>query len=372
MNRSSHTRLTIACLVFGLILIAESATDPTHAQSGRKGHPSAGSLPQVTGTDEGGTLRIDTTLVSIPVTVLDREGRYVPALRREDFLLFEDDVRQEIETFESVETPFQVALLLDTSGSTESRLREIQRAAIEFVELLRADDRIMISSFDDSVYLDADFTNDRRKLRRAIENTHTGQSTRLYDAVDLAITEKFSQIEGRKAIVLFTDGVDTESREATAQGTLELVEESGVLVYPIRYNTENDQRRTFSGRAPSGRRGRWPGPAARWPGRGRGNGDYEYGAEYLKLLADRSAGRLYNADTMGSLAQAFYRIAEELRHQYRLSYYPASTAQDGTWRKIRVRVNQPGLVVRAREGYRAGNSSETERSERPLLRRTTP
>ncbi|HZS03425.1 MAG TPA: VWA domain-containing protein [Blastocatellia bacterium] len=395
-------RTAAALLIVSIIfLAAQLIPGSVTAQSGRKSQPDqqqsppqpqAGSSqrgqPPLSSTKpeevgEDGTLKVDTTLVSIPVTVLDREGRYVPFMRKEDFRIFEDGVAQEIESFKSVETPFNVALLLDTSRSTKFKMEEIQRAAVEFIELLRPDDRVMVSSFDSKVYIDCEFTNDRRKLRRAIYNTRTGGSTRLYDAVDLAITERLDRIEGRKAIVLFTDGVDTDSREASYQSTIDLVEESGVLVYPIKYNTEDDLG--YGGGMPGGRGGRgrgpWGGPPTfpgpRWPGqRGPGNGsdDYRTAGRYLQMLAERSAGRLYHADTLDNLSRAFTQIAEELRYQYALSYYPTNAANDGTYRRIKVQANQPNLVVRAREGYRAkgGTQSNKGKDERPTLRHINP
>src|SRR5207253_8529594 len=125
---------------------------------------------------------------------------------------------------------------LDTSRSTAFKLEDIQRAAIAFVDQLHSSDCVMVVSFDEDVYIDSEFTSNRDQLRRAIYGTRTGGSTKLYDAVDLVITERLNRLQGRKAVVLFTDGVDTSSKLASARSTLERVEESGALVYPIQYN----------------------------------------------------------------------------------------------------------------------------------------
>jgi Ca-activated chloride channel homolog len=216
-----------AALCICLSILAVSLPLPLIAQS-----------PQQTGAPgqsvEGAAVRIETSLVSIPVAVLDRQGRFVPGLRKGDFRIFEDEVEQEIEWFAAVEVPFHLVLLLDTSRSTVFRLEEIQQAAIDFVDQLRPQDRVMVISFDDAVSVDSEFTSDRRQLRLAIRNTRTGTSTRLYDTVELAITERLDEVEGRKAIVLFTDGTDTASRLANSRSTVVRVEELGVLVLRAR------------------------------------------------------------------------------------------------------------------------------------------
>jgi VWFA-related protein len=319
--------------------------------------------------EEGGTLKVDTTLVSIPVSVLDQSGHYVPFLKPKEFHIYENGIEQEIVEFRAVNTPFHVVLLLDTSGSTRFRLEDIQNAAIRFVEQLGDADRVMVVSFDSNIYLECEFTSDREALRAAIRKTKTGGSTRLYDSVELSITERLNQIEGRKAIVLFTDGVDTTSR-ATAQGTIQMVEEANVVVYPIKYDTDDNAPYYGSGGGSPGgiQIPGWPG--AKTPRVGGGSEDYRYGAVYLKKLADSSGGRLHNADTLSDLDRAFARIAEELRHQYLLSYYPTNSAQDGSYRTIKVRVDQPDLIVRARQGYRAkgGPQSEERKGKRPTLK----
>jgi Ca-activated chloride channel homolog len=352
--------------------------------------PLADSTPVT--VDDTGTIKMDTALVTIPASVIDRDGKFVPFLKKRDFRIYEDGVEQDIESLTSVETPFHVVLVLDTSNSTLFKLNDIQDAAFEFIKQLRRDDQVMVVSFDSKVRFHCDFTNDYDALRQAIDETRTGGSTKLYEAVD-KVVDRLGQIEGRKAIVLFTDGVDTASRRANYQNTIDKVEESGALVYPIRYDTENDQQGSPSPSAspwpwptphPPNRR-RWPFDQLaapmfpQWPGRapsgggGTSSGDYRKGARYLQELADRSGGRLYQADTLYNLSQAFSNIAEELRHQYSLSYYPTNAKKDGAYRRIKVRVEKQGMIVRAREGYRAANDGQTQsnvdQNERPELKR---
>lgn len=161
--------------------------------------------------DAGDIIRVSTTLVTIPVSVMDRDGRYIPNLLKEDFRIWEDGVEQDVAFFASVDKPFAVVLMLDTSPSTQFRMDEIQDAAITFVNQLRPDDRVMIVSFSDDIRVLSEFTTDRSRLHRAIQRARTDDGTRLYDAVDMVMNQHLARIQGRKAIVLFTDGVDTTS-----------------------------------------------------------------------------------------------------------------------------------------------------------------
>jgi VWFA-related protein len=306
-------------------------------------------------------------LVTIPVSVTDRNGRYIPNLRKEDFRLWEDGVEQSVAFFSSVDKPFSLVLMIDTSGSTRFRLEDIQDAAIAFVNQLRQDDRVMVVSFDDQVRVLSEFTSDRYRLRDAIHQTQTGNGTRLYDAVDLVMNQRLNSVTGRKAIVLFTDGVDTTSRHASYADNVRDAEELDALIYPVQYDTYVDQGGSSSG---------WPG-SGRWPksngdilgdilggifrkgggnsGGGGGVGtsrhDYDVANRYLHELADRTGARSYQADSTQNLSTAFANIAEELRRQYSLGYYPKTQSQAGQRRQISVRVNQPNVAVRTRDTY---------------------
>src|SRR6266851_7164958 len=189
---------------------------------------------------EGDIVRVNTTLVSIPVSVMDRDGKYIPNLLKEDFRVWEDGIEQQVAYFASTEKSFTVALMIDTSGSKKFNLGEIQDAAVAFVDQLRADDRVMVVSFSDKIRILSQPTNDHRVLRNAIRQTEPGNGTRLYDAVDQVINQSFNRIEGRKAIVLFTDGVDTTSKHASYESTLRDAEELDALIYPVEYDTYTD------------------------------------------------------------------------------------------------------------------------------------
>jgi VWFA-related protein len=347
---------------------------------------------------EGDVVRVNTTLVTIPVSVMDRNGKYVPNLRKEDFRIFEDGAEQQVAYFASVEKPFTVVLMIDTSGSTRFRLEEIQDAAIAFVNQLRPDDRVIVVSFDDQVRVLSEATSDRYALRRAIQQTHTGDGTRLYDAVDMVINQQLSRVDGRKAIVLFTDGVDTTSRHATYQSTVRAAEELDALVYPVQFDTYDDAQGgggNWPNSSPIPSIGRLPiripgiggiifggggGRGGRGGGGGGGGGvgagtsrdDYMRANAYLHEMSEKTGARLYRADSLQNLEQSFALVAEELRRQYSLGYYPRVMAQAGQRRQIRVRVNRPELAVRARDSYVVGSQSNTtaqDNRQAPVLRK---
>ena len=325
---------------------------------------SSTSLDDAKEVSEGDVIRTDTNLVTVPVSALDRDGRFISDLRREEFKVFENGVEQKIAYFESTEKPFTVALLLDTSGSTFFHLWEIKEAAIKFAKQLRPQDRVLVVTFDRLVMLLTEATSDLNVVTEVIErNAITGFSTRLYDAIDLVIKTRLNKIDGRQSIVLFTDGVDTASYQATYQSTLHEVEELGALIYPIQYDTTDfvdAQTRTnttietttirgshFPARTSS--RAIYGTPKASGPGTS--PGDYKLADKYLQQLAAKTGGRLYQANDQTQLSHAFSRIAEELRHQYSLGYYPQTTPQSGERREIRVRVDRQDLAVKARDSY---------------------
>ena len=315
---------------------------------------------------EGDVVRIDTAFVTVPVSVLDRQGRFVPNLEAKDFRVFENGVEQPIAFFEPTEKPFTVALLLDTSASTRFHLWEIKDAAVAFAKQLRPQDRVLVVAFSDEVLLLTEATSDLNVVSTVIDvNANAGSSTRLYDAVNLVINERLNKIQGRKAIVLFTDGVDTSSYLATYQSTLREAEELDALIYPIQYDTTDYMRAMQGGGSVTvTTTSNWPFPGSSssrtvygasnngQPLPGTTKEDYERANRYLHAMADSTGGRLYKANDTNQLAQAFSSIAEELRRQYSLGYYPQNgSAQTDDRRQIKVSVGRPNVAVRARNSY---------------------
>lgn len=330
--------------------------------------------------DDAEVVKIDTNLVTMPVSVLDRDGRFISGLQQKDFQIFENNVQQKVEYFASVETPFTVVMLIDVSPSTEWQIEDIQNAAISFVDQLRPDDKVMVIAFDESVHVLTQPTNNRAQLRNAIQRSKMGDGTSLYEAVDFAINQQLRQIQGRKAVVLFTDGVDTTSKRASYQSTISDVEESDGLFYTIRYDTSRDMNGGWGGGGggypPQGGGsvgkiasiilggGTYSTGGGGW-GRGRHGGgggrsnDYATGKAYLEALAQNSGGREFEAGTLQNLDAAFSGIAEELRRQYSIGYYPETVGKVGDRKQIRIRVMKPDVVVRAKNSYTVGQTDRT-------------
>jgi Mg-chelatase subunit ChlD len=230
---ANWSRTAFAILLVIAVALSVSFAQTKPATQKTQPQPSATPPPE---PEDVETLKIDTDLVTVPIIALGRDGLYITDLRKEEFTITEDDVAQEIAFFGKVAAPFHVVLLLDTSTSTRDKLREIQQAAMAFVDNLQSVDRVKVISFDDNVNDLNEFTSDRSVLRAAISRTKPGEGTKIYDAIDLAIGA-IRNIRGRKAIVVFTDGVDWHSDHATFEGTIRALDEEGVVIYPIRYDT---------------------------------------------------------------------------------------------------------------------------------------
>jgi VWFA-related protein len=209
-------------------------------------------------------VKLETTLVTVPVVASDKNGNYIPDLKKEDFTISEDGVNQEIAFFAAVKEPFNVVLMLDMSASTGDEHREIQKAARDFVDQLEPADRVKVISFDDQVRDLGDFTSDRTALKQEIDATKPGQGTKLYDAVHVALAA-LARIEGRKAVVLFTDGVDMQSDTYASDDNLKELEESGVIFYPIRYDTREETERLVRQQQRQQRAGKIPDLGRRLP-----------------------------------------------------------------------------------------------------------
>lgn len=315
--------------------------------------------------DDGDVLKIETNLVSIPVSVYDRNGLYITNLRKEDFKVFEDGKEQEVAYFATSDKPFTVILLIDVSPSTAYKIDQIQDAATAFVNQLQPQDSVMVIEFDSDVHVLTELTNDRDKIYKAIRRADFGDGTSLYEAVDFSLRKRLEKIDGRKAIVLFTDGVDTTSRRANFENTVREAEESDSLIFPIYYNTFLDGRGIGSG----GVMTTTPTLGIPFPGMGGGiyNGSSEEhmrGRAYLEELAASTGGRVFRPEsTPGGLTAAFEGIAEELRKQYNIGYYPQDESQVGTRKQLKVRVNRPRLVVRARDSYIVGANDQAQSSK---------
>lgn len=366
--------------------------------------------------DEQEAVRLNATLVQVPAVVTDQSGKFVTDLSQSDFMIFEDGKRQELAVFAAVKQPFNAVLVLDTSNSAQDRLRAIQNTAVSFTRQLGAGDRMMVISFDNEVKQLTDFTSDAKELEAAIRGTESGFGKLMYEAVTRAL-ERLKDVEGRRAVILFSDGIDMRSVEATAESTTRMAEEMNAVIYFVKFDTrwwveaearkhqaENKKSKLpfdVDGRIPlppeyggpdptnleipkpdsprieisSGQIGvggprRRPtvtrdpgiggGPSERMPGREPSdpisqNLDKLYGEAdaYLQTLTARTGGRVFQAETFENTRSAFATIADEMRNLYVLGYYPSGKRGDGKYHKIKLEVTRKAVQVRARPGYRS-------------------
>lgn len=335
-----------------------------------KAQPAAGDpnalpppLPSRKPKEEDEVITVETNLVTTPVSVMDRNGRFIPGLTKKDFKIFENGVPQTITYFQSEEQPFTVVLMIDISPSTKYQIDEIHFAALTFVNQLRPADKVMVVAFDQRTRILCEPTSDRKTLYSAIYKANFGSGTSLYEAVDAVANLELVNTPGRKAVVLFTDGVDTTSRRASYQSTIAAVEEVDALFYPIRYNTQTASGvvSTTTG-APTqlppdvgallAARGIAIDPRAfRVAGRGQSPAEYQTGKIYLETLALNSGGRIFEADTMTNLETSFAGVAEELRRRYSIGYYGNTDSVPGERKQIKIQVARPKAVVRAKTNY---------------------
>jgi VWFA-related protein len=385
---------------------------PAETQPAETPEPQTRESEEEQEVDDGEAVRVETNLVTVPVIASDRDGRYVTDLKAEEFNVSEDNAEQKVAFFATVTEPFSVVLMIDTSASaTVEKLRQVQEAAVFFTEQLREGDRVKVISFDDEVRDLCDFTSDRGVLASAIRSTRQGKGTRLYDAFDQAYRQ-LRRLKGRKAVIMLTDGVDYQSDRRTYDDNRRAVEESDVIVYPVRFDTRAETEQLLRaqarggtgpvdlggvlGRIPGmppgsviinprgggGRRrpedddrrdpGGLPDPTSRRPGDGTGGTGiprdrdeasdlsisrmldmlYRTADDYLNDMARTTGGRLVPADNPLLLRRSLQQIADELRTQYSLGYYPTNAARAGKYRKIRVRTTRKGVALRTRPGYR--------------------
>jgi VWFA-related protein len=301
--------------------------------------------------DPGDVIRVKTTLVNSPVLVIGRDGKFVPNLKREDFEIYENGVKHDIAYFAPVENPFTVAIVIDTSRSALFDLGDIQEAAVAFVDRMRPNDRALVVSFSSDVNVLAEPTSDHEALSVAIRSARPGGASRVYDALNFVLVKHLAKIEGRTALVLFTDGVDNDSRDATFEKTLQRAARTDTLIYPVQFSTYDYMK----ARSPSAK---FTPPE----GSGFSEQDYQRADVFLHQLAATAGTGVYPAFDISDLERAIGSIVDELHNEYSIGYYPRTPGQPGETRTVEVRVNQPQLVVRARSGYVVDKSGETLRT----------
>lgn len=344
--------------------------------------------------DDGDVVRVETQLVSVPAIVTDATGRPIAGLRPENFILYEDGRPQPLANFGTADAPFEVALLLDTSGSTRADVALIRGAANAFISSLRTGDRVAIIAYNTSQYnpsklatvdVLAQLTSNRQALREAIEDIGSSNGTPFYDSLARIVADVFrepprDEVRGRRAVVALTDGVDSSSNSDYAEARSKLLS-SGVACYFIQVNTEDFVEERLMGdcqstgtirlsRAQLERYRRIFAPrvdAAHFEDFcGMGPFErmqisrdlYTLARQEMDDLARASGGKTFPATSLRDARAAFARVAAEIGTQYSLGYYPTNKTRDGRYRAIRVEVKgvQNGAQIRAREGYYAPKS----------------
>lgn len=394
--------LAAAAALLALLSVPAQVREESHQRPRRVSPaPTPNSTPAKTSTkaaggeevEEDDVVRIETQLVSVPAIVTDRTGRPLTGLSASDFQIFEDGRPQKIANFSTTEAPFEVALLLDTSGSTREDVGLIRAAARAFVEALRPGDRVAVLAFNTkregsdslaTVELKSPLTDDRDLLQEAVESVGASNGTPFYDSLAKVARDVFrdrptEQTRGRRALVALTDGVDSTS-ESSFEEAREQLKRAGLVSYFVMVNTEEyvedrlmqDCEDGGALRLSSTQLRRYqrviaPGASAEEFSNFCRMGQFErmhasrtlyrLARAEMSSLARESGGKTFAAADLRDARRAFRQVAEDIGTQYSLGYYSTNTARDGTFRKINVQVRtRKDAQVRAREGYQAPRS----------------
>ncbi len=302
------------------------------------------------GPDET-TIRKEVKLVDLIVTVVNRRQKLVTDLRKDDFTVSEDGLQQEIRYFgRQTDLPLRVGMLLDTSNSIRDRMKFEQEAAIDFLYnvIRRKKDQAFLMVFDNEPSIIQEFTDELGTLRDVILRQRAGGGTALYDAIYAACKERLGNPplptgespEVRRVLVVISDGDDNLSSHSRGEA-IEMAQRGGVVIYAISTSTQ------------------WVSAIEEKDPAKRSNRKYHMEAadKVLAQLAEETGGRAFFPYRVDDLAQSFLDIGDELRSQYSLAYVPANKSADGKFRRIQIRVNRKGLIVRARKGYFAPRAS---------------
>ncbi len=280
--------------------------------------------------DDDTPIKIDTLLLTVPLVVKDQNGRNVTGLKKEDFSIIQNGDRQNIEYFFNKESPMNVAILIDTSASTKEVLDKIQKAARDFVKVLRPEDRAIIVSYDYRTQFLSELTSDKKKLVKAIARTSIADQSGsdMNRAVVQLINNYFDSFKGRKAVIVLSDGMAIR-RDISTQQTLETLQKADTLFYPIVFKTkfyaEARQRAANNDKKPL--------PTA-----------------MLEFLATETTGRFYEKDA-SNLKEAFENIAEELKNQYLLGFYPQNTNASYLQKNIRITLDRKDLRIETKKRW---------------------
>jgi len=336
-----HTVRTRSIKLFLLAVFVLIVT--TASTSAQKPKASPSPTPQI--SDQGQVERFEIRRVRLPITVVDKKGQFVPGLTKNDFVVLEDKVPQQIETFSddlSETLPLYVAVLMDTSPSTAGKLKFQQESAMNFIQTVvrPRKDQVLFGTFDDQISLLQDFTDKLDLLDKAVFSVKKmGKQTALFDAVWQFCDEKMRTVQGRRVLLLVTDGEDTYSR-ANLRDAIDIAQRTETTIFAISTKA---------------------GFIATVPGVEAGQVSDKKDRD-LQTLAEETGGIAFFTGDMLSLERSFTKISKELRAQYLVTYNPTNKNYDGTFRKIDVKLvdGRGGLKVRTKRGYKAISDSVTK------------
>jgi len=338
-------QICILSLVMTLVVTVLRTAPISVAQTNRRpAMPQASPRPSPQEVEQADVLRIDTELVTLTATVTDPRGRYVSNLRQEDFTVYEDGVKQALAYFSSGDrVPVSLGILFDTSGSMVDKIEGVRDAVEHFVKSVSPGDEIFLVRFSEDAELVQDFTDDRRRILRAVENLEPQGSTALYDALVLGLQRVAEGRHRKRALLLLTDGNDTSS-STKFDAAAALARRSEVLIYAL--GIGHGERGSFGHDILSGILGRRKD---------------EVDMKVLNTFADATGGRAYfleNAHRGGRdlIDEAAVEVANELKQQYTLGYRPSNRNRDGSFRQIKVETADKSLRVRTKRGYYAAGA----------------
>ncbi|HRV09121.1 MAG TPA: VWA domain-containing protein [Acidobacteriota bacterium] len=313
---------------------------------------SGGSVPQQEDGQEPEGFRIGVAVnqIFLPVSVRYRGGGFVEGLTQEDFLVYENGVLQHIENFYSERVPVKVVLLVDASGSTYYSQADIRRAAIEFAKRLSPEDQVAVVSFNHQAKLLLDFTSDPDLVDLALKKIYAKGNTVLYDALYVTFDDLLKGVNTKTAVILLTDGIDTGSM-VSFQDVLQLTLQASSPIYVVSKVDEYRAEAIGLRRLLRSRNQIIPDTLE--------DAFIQERAEGLKRLADLTGGRYLSTRDFASLTDIYGQVAEELKHQYFMSYVPVNRERDGSWRSIEVKVRRGDVVARTRRGYYALGPDKT-------------
>lgn len=308
---------------------------PPQDPKDKKGQQRQGAQAEEQTLNKDDTIKLDTDLVLLDVSVVDQANQPVMNLTKENFAIYEDKIMQKIEFVDREEVPVSIGYVIDTSGSMRSKLNNVTDATLGLIKQMRADDEGFISQFKAEPELVQDFTGDKRELEDALGELFTSGGTALLDAI--IATADYAHEKGKqrkKALIVITDGLEKNS-SVKEKEVMEAMKEDEVQVYLVGFIDEDDADKSYFGKSPA-----------------------KKAKELLSRLADDSGGRAFFPKDITEMPAIAAQIAKDIRTQYVISYYPTNEVRDGTFRTVKVEVKTKDnrkLIGRTRQGYYARN-----------------